>query len=587
MASETIDIARFAVETAQNIAGLKNNIKELKTALDDENLSWEQQQKVLAELQTNQAALRNAMHGTTASLEDTAKAAKGLGTSYNALVKQMADLTQEFRATEDVARRNELAKSIKAINDQLKDMDASRGIYGRNVGDYFNQISEAGKAIVRDLPSGLGVIKKGLDDTTKSLALMGRQPILGIIALLAPVLAKIAGALKDNETAMGAVEKIGKALQPVAQFFAGIIEKIAGWLAKAVDWVLQLGEQSGISFKTIVSGAVGVGNTILQFILTPVRQTIEAVKGMGNVLKDIFTGQFKKAGQDAKAALNGIGDAFKKGIDFKGNFESGKAAGEAFIAGLTSTKKKAGQAAKEISQEVETALQYGADRILKIMEAGDKARQEQHDAFLADLAASEKETADEIAGLWEDYERERDEQEAKERDRIEARKTLLSGYASAVSDILGSIADMMEDDDVANEKSAQQAKALRTASAIIDTIAGAIAAYMGGVKALGGTPAGIALGAVQAATVLAAGMANVKKIQSTKVGSGGGGSGSVPAITMAPAAAPSIQQTRTITGASEVDRLNRMADTQRVVLVWSDLELKEHQKKVQIVETAF
>lgn len=584
MAEETITIYKVdTTESVRNVHDLRENIKKLKEQLDDENRTWEEQQKILKELQVNQAALKNAMYGTAASMEDVARAAKAENVvfdknnqlikdstiSYNALVKKMADLTQEFRSTGDAARRAELGQQIKSLNTELKKLDADRGVFSRNVGDYFNQI----------VP--------GLRGVNQALGIMGKQPVLGLVMLLAPVLTKIVDALKENETALGAVNKLAKALEPVVQFLEGILEKIAGTLAKAVDWILQLGEESGISFKTIVAGAVGVGNALLQFILTPIRTTIEAVKGLGTVLKDVFTGQFKQAGQDAKAALNGIGDAFKKGIDFKGNFESGKEAGEAFINGLKSTKKKAGEAAKEISQEVETQLKYGADRILKIMEAGDKARQEQHDAFLADLAASEKETADEIAELWEEYEREREAQAAKERALIEGRKTLLTGYAAAVSDIMGSIADIMEEDAEHDQRTAQKVKALRTASAIIDTISGAIAAYMGGVKALGGTPAGIALGVAQAATVIAAGMANVKKIQATQVGDGGGGSASVPAITAAPAAAPSIPQTRTITGASEVDRLNRMADDQRVVLVWSDLELKERQQRVQIREAAF
>lgn len=584
MAEETITIFKIGTEQAvESIADLRNNIRELKKQLEGYEevvdgipvkhkalkIGTDEYKKAVADLRTNQAALKDAMYATSASMEDVEKAAKGQGTSYNALVKQMADLTREFRATEDIARRNELAKQIEDINNELKDLDAVRGIYGRKVGDYFNQI----------VP--------GLRNVNQALGIMGKQPVLSLLILLAPVLTKIVDALKENETALGAVNKLAKAMEPVVQFLEGILEKIAGTLAKAVDWVLQLGEDAGISFKTIVSGAVGVGNSILQFILTPVRTTIEAVKGLGNVFKDIFTGQFKQAGEDAKNALRGIGDAFKKGIDFKGNFESGKEAGEAFINGLKSTKKKAGEAAKEISQEVEQGLRYSADRILKIMQEGDRLRQEQQDAFLADLAASEQETADEIAQIWADYEAQQLADMEKERERVENRKTLLAAYASTVSSVLGSIADMMEEDAEHDKRTAQKVKALRTASAIIETISGAIAAYMGGVKTIPG-PGGIALGIAQAATVLAAGMANVKKIQSTKVGDGDSGSGaSVPALAMAPAAAPSIPQTRTITGASEEDRLNRMASNQRVVLVWSDVELKQHQQRVQIQETDF
>lgn len=597
MAEETITIFRADTGAAvKSIADLRESIKALKENLETMDIGSKEYADTLSQLQVQQAALKNAMHATTAEGDQqadtfaaTARAAKGLGTSYNALVKQMADLDQQFRATEDAAKRVQLGEQIKAINEQLKKMDEDRGKFGRNVGDYFNKIYAANKEIIKDLPSGLGNIKKALDDTTKSLGLMSKNPILGIIALLAPLINQITAGLKENKTALDAVKKVMDALQPVFDFLQGVLQKIAVLFSKAVDYVLELGEKSGIEFKNIVSGAVGVGNAILQFILTPIRNTIDGAKALGNVFSQVFKGQFKEAAQTAKQAVKDIGENFKKGFDFKGNFEAGKKVGEEFAAGLRSSKRSAASAAKEVGEETKKQLLATWDDIERerkrrealTADARAMAEQEAKD-FNALLVADEKATTDAVNALL-------DEQIAKEREaREEAEKTAkarieaLQQLAGATSSILGSIADLYDQNAEEDEAAAQKAKALRTASAIIDTISGAVGAYMQTVKTMP-APWNIPVAAANAAAVLAAGYAQIRSINAVKVGD----SGAAQQLAPAPTVQPSFTQVRNITGRSEEERLNRMAGDSRVVLVWSDAEAKMRDRRVQIAETAW
>ena len=592
---ETITLLRVDTgEAVRNLADLRANIKAYKEELETLDVGTQEYADTLTALQANQAALKNAMHATTAEGEGqadafaaTAKAALGLGTSYNALVKQMADLDQQFRSTEDAAKRAQLGEQIKAINDQLKEMDAARGKFGRNVGDYFNQAKEAMKTVIQDLPSGLSVVKRGMDDVSKSMGLLSKQPILGIIALLAPLINKITDGLKDNKTALDAVKKLTDALKPVADFFAGVLEKIAGWISKAVDYILELGQKSGIEFKNIVAGAVGVGNAILQFILTPIRNVIDGAKAMGNVLQQVFKGQFKEAAQTAKQAVKEIGDNFRQGFDFKGNFEIGKKVGEEFAAGLKSTKRNAADAAKAVGDEAKKELLKTWDDLEKERqhrealhaEARAMAAQEQKD-INAVILEDEKATTEAINALM-------DEQIAKDLEaREEAEKTAqariqaLQQLAGATSSILGSIADLYDENSEEDEAAAQKAKALRTASAIIDTISGAVGAYMQTVKTLP-APWNIPVAAANAAAVLAAGYAQIRSINAVKVG---GSSGSAGAVVQAPAFQPAVQRVRNVTGASEEERLNRMASDSRVVLVWSDAEAKMNERRVRIAE---
>ena len=163
----------------------------------------------------------------------------------------------------------------------------------------------------------------------------------------------------------------------------------------------------------------------------------------------------------------------------------------------------------------------------------------------------------------------------------------LSGMASGVSSILGSIADAMEDNTEMTEEEAKKAKNLRVASATIDMLQGAVTAYASAQSL--GVPMGPIIGAINAAAVIAAGIANIAKIKATQVSANSSSSQTptVPAQVNAPTVSPQVQQVRTLTSASEEDRLNRMADDHRVYILSSDLEADRDQHRVQVEETTF
>lgn len=125
-------------EAVKSVNDLKDNIKELKKTLGTLEIGSEEYQNVLKELTVNQNALKDAMYATTGTMEDVVGSAKGLTTSYNSLVRQLADLKKEWRATTDEARRADLGGQIAELDAQLKELDASVGKFGRNVGNYVS-----------------------------------------------------------------------------------------------------------------------------------------------------------------------------------------------------------------------------------------------------------------------------------------------------------------------------------------------------------------------------------------------------------------------------------------------------------------
>ena len=175
-------------------------------------------------------------------------------------------------------------------------------------------------------------------------------------------------------------------------------------------------------------------------------------------------------------------------------------------------------------------------------------------------------------------------------EKAEAEKEILRGVASATSSILGTLADMYEADEENSAKNAAKIKALRIASATIETISGAIAAYMSAQSLP--FPANAIVGAAQAAAVTAAGIAQIAQIRNTKIpgatsSSSSGAAPSVPAVTPAPATQTEVASVRSVTSASEEDRLNQMASDQRVYILASDIEASRNQIRTQVRESSF
>lgn len=602
---ETITILRVGTEEAvRNIADLKNNIKALKEGfkdaqgemhkgLNDLEIGTQEYQDTLEELKVNQNALKDAMYATSSSMEEVAKAATGASESYNSLVHRMAALKEEFRATNDAARREDIGKQINAINTQLKDLDALQGNFQRNVGNYAESIKSAFGDMSKNVDvfrKSLGAAGGGLNGFKDGLEGISKSPFVATFGILVSLALKLADELKENETAMASIKGLMNSLKPVMDFFAGIIETLAGYLADIIGEVSQFLGSSGLINK-IIKGVMGVGNAILQFVIAPFKGVIAAIR--------VFKEQGVKGLGDAARAF---GQEMKSGVAFKENFNAGQVAADTMLSGVKSRKKAASDAGKELGKEAGESFAdqmfKSAMNALNLREKWDEAIQEWKknlDDALEDSNAEMQEEIDDMfqgevdalkKALEEEEElRKKDLENAKKI--AQAKKDMMKGVASATSDILGAIADMYEADEESSEKNANKIKNLRIAAATIDTISGAIGAYMQAVATIP-PPYGIITGAIQAAAVTAAGIAQIAQIKKTNV-SGSSQSSSVPtsAISSAPTLTTNVANVRSVTSASEEERLNQMAKDQRVYILADDIQASQNQIKTQVAESSF
>ena len=590
----TLDVdARQAVS---NIAELKKNIEILKGALNDASASEEDNNRAAEALRANQAALRDAMYGTASTAAELVESSKKLFDetgkvtgSYNDLVHTMAALKSEWRATKNEQDRLDLGKQIDKINAELKKLDSNVGVFSRNVGDYEGAIKRSFTDITKNMGDQVDAFRKGLKamngnlgDTKDTFEGLTKSPAVATIGILVSLAMKLASELKDNEKAMEAVKKAMAALQPVMDFFQSVLDTI-------IDYVVELIEKAGAwlgstgFFSKLVDGLVGVGNAIVQFVIAPFKGVIAAIK--------VFQEDgIKGIGRAAKA----FGQEMKSGVAFKSNFEAGQAAAEAMASGMESRRKKVTDTAGSIAKEAaETALADWRKALAEGEKRSEEARKllEEQQKEMDEWVQSQ---TDEIVAEIDEYMLQQERLEAFEKALTEARKQRAKEeaearietwmqVASVTSSVLGSIADLYESDEANAEKNAAKVKGLRIASATIDTISGAVAAYMNAQKT--GLPPyiSIPMGVASAATVTAAGMANIAKIRSTSAT--GGSTASVS--TAAPAPVLAVPEVRTLTTAQDMTRLNDALSDQRVYILSSDLEADRKSTRAKVKESSY
>lgn len=165
--------------------------------------------------------------------------------------------------------------------------------------------------------------------------------------------------------------------------------------------------------------------------------------------------------------------------------------------------------------------------------------------------------------------------------KIEQIGRVTSAAFGAMGDMFSQVADMQEQEGELSEKEAEKVKNLRVAGAIMNMLSGVVGAISSVAEA---GPAGWAMGAIQAAAITATGIMNINKIKQTSLT----GDNSAPvAQTPSQSAYASelpVTYTRQVTGASEVEELNR---DQRVYILESDIQASNRRVEVRESESSF
>lgn len=241
----------------RSLGDAKKYIDKLRASLIDLDEDSEEYADTVAEIDTVQEKLNKAMKVTGSTLKN----AEG---SYDALNKKMNELKRQFKATNDEAERQDLAKQIVTINDKLKTMDASIGNYQRNVGNYEAAFTKGLAGItseIKSLGNPLAIAKNGVKSLGEAFKALIMNPVGAIIMAIVVAIKALKKGFEGSEEATNSLKKAFSAFQPVMNAisnvftgFAKLVGKLAenaipalvNALQKAGEWMMKLLNKIGI-----------------------------------------------------------------------------------------------------------------------------------------------------------------------------------------------------------------------------------------------------------------------------------------------------------------------------------------------------
>lgn len=303
-------------------------------------------------------------------LGEVKKQVDDLDGSYNHLAKQLRELRKEWKSTNDESQRNEIGKQMVEINNQLKEMDASVGVFSRNVGNYTNSIIAAfdkvglGTGNLGKVMNGaFSMASTGANSFKDTLTLIAKHPIIFAITAIVAVFMKLKDAISQNEVLSNKMKVAMSALEPIFNAITNAVDFLASKLVDLISWTM--GKiPDVIRFTSKVTDAVGTGVsaivsavTFLPSIFNKVFKTISEVvlKGLGTMGEGIakFLSAVGADGMASKltSSISSLTNIVNKGFEVsgkildqasvkvKGFFTEAAKGGEALAAAMEKSQK--------------------------------------------------------------------------------------------------------------------------------------------------------------------------------------------------------------------------------------------------------
>ena len=593
MANEKEMVTVLEIQTGKTITTLneaREAVRSLRKEVAETEITDEKYTETTKRLAAAQEALTQLTRQTTAAQAENWEGVDLATKSYNELTKQMKALNAEWRATTDEVQRQQLGRQILAINTRLKELDASTGNFQRNVGDYANQM----KAGMEAFTKAAGNAIPGLNNLKAVADGFARNPMIAALGLLVQLFTNLVARMKETkegqQTINHLMEVLNAILSPLRDLIDAIVESVNDLFDRVADDI----DDTTESVASLGSQVSAFFNTIWRPISTAIQGNLIRIGGYLRSIGAFIRGDFKKANvewaQAEAKALVYFATEGQKALELQKNYD------EALERIEKRRRERARRRQQDNKKEAQEVQQIFVD-VASVFERSDAARQRLFDNLKKEnpwdqVKKDIKEVQELIPELTEE---ERADMEEEDRylqglvERAAKRKEIMAEFTKASASLLGDVADALEASEDTASRHAGTIKALRAAETIINTISGAMGAFMGITKDTGGW--GIALAAVQAASIMATGYANVRKILATDTSKNASTSSvsttsSVPAVS-APTVDYTPQTVTSATGAAEVERLNAGRGDQRVYVVYSDIAQAGRQVAVQQAESSF
>lgn len=253
--------------------------KKLKEELKNGEISRDEYNKQMAASKAYITDCNDSIRALSKQMQNQIKQEKENEGSLKSLRAELSNLTAEYDALSKADRENAeiggvLKDRINEVTKELKGAEEETQRYYRNVGNYKNAIIEAADANIpfvhqiNQLVTGLG----GL-----------RSYLLGVKDEMVDVSTTTTGATKVLKLLKVALVSTGIGAIVVA------LGSLVSYLSRT---------QAGIELANKVMASLGATVDVL----------IDRASKLGSALVNLFSGNFRQAGEDAKAIFSGIGE---------------------------------------------------------------------------------------------------------------------------------------------------------------------------------------------------------------------------------------------------------------------------------------
>jgi hypothetical protein len=249
----------------------------LKKQLKDGEISRQQYNEEMAASKAYIADCNDSIRIITKTMQNQIKQEKEQEGSLRSLRAQLSNLTAEYDALSEAERNAakgiKLRDKINEVTKTLKDAEEETQRYYRNVGNYKEAIMEAANANVPFIQQ-INVMVTSLGGVRNYLSGVNQRMI--IVAKTTTGLTRVVKLLGTTMLGLG----IGLLLVALAS--------LVSWFTKT---------QKGVEAANKIMAALGATINVI----------IDRASKLGSTLVNLFTGNFKKAGEDVKAIFSGIG----------------------------------------------------------------------------------------------------------------------------------------------------------------------------------------------------------------------------------------------------------------------------------------
>lgn len=309
MDNETTRIVDIRVDNASAIKGIteytekleaaKNAEMELTKKIKERGNTTQEDREQLAKIQAVQATYKDNIRELSRQVQNNIKDQRSLEGSLVSLRAQLSNATKEYdnlsRAEREGAKGRELKKHINEITDELKGAEEETQRFYRNVGNY----SDAFNGVISQHIPIIGQIKSAISparDLFKSVRAEVRSTSAAFVESAKTTTGM--SVAQKAATITSAALSAGLKILKIALISTGIGAIIVA-LGSLIAYFTKT--QKGIEAVSRVTAALGAAFNVI----------IDRIAKFGGAIIKLFSGDFKGAASDMKAAFSGIGEEIK------------------------------------------------------------------------------------------------------------------------------------------------------------------------------------------------------------------------------------------------------------------------------------